>query len=38
MGRCSMNGSAKEWTAKAEADFSTAARELKAPECTFDPA
>jgi len=32
MGRCFMNGTAKEWTAKAEADFSTAARELKTPE------
>jgi HEPN domain-containing protein len=27
-----MNGTAKEWAAKGEADFSTAARELKAPE------
>jgi HEPN domain-containing protein len=27
-----MKGTAKEWTAKAEADYSTAARELKAPE------
>ena len=27
-----MKGTAKEWTAKAEADFSTAARELKAAE------
>ena len=27
-----MKGTAKEWTAKAEADFSTAARELKTPE------
>ena len=27
-----MKGTAKEWTAKAEADFSTAARELKAVE------
>jgi len=32
MGRCFMNGTAKEWTARAEADFSTAARELKTPE------
>ena len=27
-----MKGTAKEWTAKAEADYSTATRELKAPE------
>jgi len=26
-----MNGTVKEWTAKAEADFLTATRELKAP-------
>jgi HEPN domain-containing protein len=27
-----MKGTAKEWTAKAEADYSTATREIKAPE------
>jgi len=27
-----MKGTAKEWAAKAEADFSTATRELQAPE------
>jgi hypothetical protein len=27
-----MKGTAKEWADKAEADYSTAARELKAPE------
>jgi HEPN domain-containing protein len=27
-----MNGTVKEWTAKAEADYSTAAREFKAKE------
>lgn len=32
-----MKGTTKEWAAKAEADYSTATRELKAPDCpNFD--
>jgi len=32
MGRSSMNGTVKEWISKAEGDYATAARELRATE------